>query len=127
MENDLRLQKALLQSLENHERMSLQTLAEASDTNKETIKNAVTELEDRDLIKIEFEGEEEILTAELPIPISELAFRDELTPTQSIIRYLFEEREYGQSKIARLLNYTPGNIQTNLDRIEEKLGRELRQ
>ena len=121
------LQRRVLKTLETEDSLSLSKLVEEVGVEQAAVEEAVLELVDRNLVIFQESNEKRVVESEAPVPISELALRGELTPTQSVIRYLYEERGYGQSQIARMLDYTPGNIQTNLGRIEEKLGRELRQ
>lgn len=121
------LQRLILKTLETDDSLSLSKLVEEVGVEEEAVEEAVSELVDRNLVTFQESKEQRVVENEAPVPISALAFRGELTPTQSVIKYLYEERGYGQSQIARMLDYTPGNIQTNLARIEEKLGRELSQ
>jgi DNA-binding MarR family transcriptional regulator len=121
---DADLQKRVLEILEVEGSLSVSELAEKVGEEEQPIERVVSELETRNLVVISGSGR---IQSESPVPISEIAFRGELTPTQSVIRYLYEEQGYGQSQIARMLDYSPGNIQTNLDRIKEKLGQELEQ
>ena len=118
------LQKRVLETLEAEDSLAVSELAERVETDEQVVENAVSGLETRNLIVVSASGQ---IQGESPVPISKLAFRGELTPTQSVIRYLYEEQGYGQSQIARMLDYSPGNIQPNLNRIEEKLGREVEQ
>jgi len=117
------LQKQVLEILEGEGPLAISELVEKVDKDVEEVKTAVSELRSRNLVT----STSGRMRSESPVPISKLAFRGELTPTQSVIRYLYEEQGYGQSQIARMLDYSPGNIQTNLNRIEEKLGREVEQ
>lgn len=119
---DADLQKRVLKILEVEDSLSVSELAEKVGVEEYVIRNVISELETRNLLVVSASGQ---VQSESPVPISELAFRGELTPTQAVIRYLYEEQGYGQSQIARMLDYSPGNIQTNLDRIEEKFEREL--
>lgn len=118
------LQKRVLETLEAEGSLTISELAKRVQEEKQVVENAVSELETRNLIVVSASGQ---IRGESPVPISKLAFRGDLTPTQSVIRFLYEERGYGQSQIARMLDYSPGNIQTNLNRIEEKLGRKVEQ
>ena len=117
------LQRLILKTLETDDSLSLSKLVEEVGVEEEAVEEAVSELVDRNLVTFQESKEQRVVENEAPVPISALAFRGELTPTQSVIKYLYEERGYGQSQIARMLDYTP----TNLARIEEKLGRELSQ
>lgn len=119
---DADLQKRVLKILEVEDSLSVSELAEKVGVEEYVIRDVISELETRNLLLVSASGQ---VQSESPVPISELAFRGELTPTQAVIRYLYEEQGYGQSQIARMLDYSPGNIQTNLDRIEEKFEREL--
>jgi len=125
--SDANLQKRILQTIEAEGSLSLSQIAKEVEVKESTADSAISDLVDRNLVIVSsYEGESKFRCG-VPVPISELAFRGELTPTQAVIRYLYETQGCGQSQIARILNYSPGNIQTNLDRIEEKLGRELTQ
>lgn len=125
--SDVDLQKRIFQTIETEGPLSLSQIAREVEVKESVAENAISDLVDRDLVVVSSYGCESKFRCEAPVPISELAFRGELTPTQAVIRYLYEKQGYGQSQIARILNYSPGNIQTNLDRIEEKLDRELTQ
>jgi len=124
---DADLQKRILKTLEAEGSLSLSQLVEEVEMDESVVDDAVSELVERNLVVVHDVGDENKLESEPPVPISELAFRGELTPTQAVVRYLYEEQGYGQSEIARMLNYSPGNIQTNLNRLEQKLGREIEQ
>lgn len=116
-------EKNILEILEHQGPKSVPSLIETVETSERAVRKALSELEARNLVEID-SGQVE---SESPVPLSKLAFRGELTPSQAVIKFLYEEKGLGQSEIARILDYSPGNIQTNLDRIEEKLGRELEQ
>ncbi|MBC9987994.1 hypothetical protein G3A49_13540 [Haloferax volcanii] len=118
------LQKRVLETLEADGSLAVSELVKRLDEDTENIETAISELESKNLVVTSTSGQ---VRGESPVPISKLAFRGELTPTQSVIQYLYEEQGYGQSQIARMLNYSPGNVQTNLDRIEEKIGRDVEQ
>ncbi|MFK8215514.1 hypothetical protein [Haloferax volcanii] len=118
------LQKRVLETLEADGSLAVSELVKRLDEDTENIETAISELESKNLVVTSTSGQ---VRCESPVPISKLAFRGELTPTQSVIQYLYEEQGYGQSQIARMLNYSPGNVQTNLDRIEEKIGRDVEQ
>lgn len=119
------IQKRILETLEAEGSLSISKLSQNVEAEQSEVSDAVSELADRNLIVVHDSEKGDQIESETPVPMSELAFRGELTPTQAIVRYLYEEQGYGQSQIARMLDYSPGNIQTNINRIEEKLGREL--
>lgn len=119
------LQKNILELLETEGSLSVSQLVERVEAGESAVNEAISELVDRNLVMLTSTEDGKQVKCESPVPISEVAFRGELTPTQAIILFLYQERGYGQSKIARMLDYSPGNIQTNITRIEEKLGREL--
>lgn len=119
------LQKRVLETLESTGPLTISELVDDISAEKTEIEAAVSNLCDRNLVEKEISQQEKRINSQTPIPISKLAFRGDLTPTQAIILCLYEERGYGQTEIAQILNYSPGNVQTNLIRIEEKIGRDI--
>jgi len=113
------LQRKVLQLLEQQGECRKSEVVGLVDAADAEVRDAIVKLEERNLVAVDSTMEDVVITCETPIPFSEIAFREGLTPTQAIIRYLYEERGYGQTRIARLLDYSPGNIQTNLERIED--------
>lgn len=124
MEN---LQERVLETLETDGPLTVSDLVERFEEDDSSIRGAVSGLEGRNLIHVSISEDTKRVEGQSPVPISQLAFRGDLTPTQAVIRYFYEEHGYGQTQIARILNYSPGNIQTNIERIRENLGRELEQ
>ncbi|QZX99812.1 winged helix-turn-helix transcriptional regulator [Halobaculum rubrum] len=121
------LQKKILETLEQGGEMKLSEVVDKIDGDNSELRDAMSELATKYLVDIDNSGRNKTVRSRSPVPISKLAFRGDLSPTQAIIRYLYEEGGYGQTEIARMIGYSPGNVQTNIKRIEKKIGRELRQ
>lgn len=97
-----------LETLETEDSLSISRLADEVDVEQATVEEVVSGLVDRNLVVFQESKSKRVVESEAPVPISKIGFRCELTPTQSVIGYLYEERGYRQYQMARILDYTPG-------------------